>query len=182
MTIVVTGTKNPIKLQAVERGFLAFQCQHSETLPYPLKFISEQVSNGGTPAQPMNEGEALRGAISRSENAAKLREADFGVGVEGGIFLVGEHWICNGWVSVHSVAHERSWIGQCPGVMVPRGIMDMILREGKELGDAEDEYWGNTNTKQGMGLTGIVSQGMITRSEAFSIATVCALGAMQCVL
>lgn len=178
MTLVAVGSKNPIKLQAVKRAFYAFQCQHPNAFLDELTIMSVHTSNGGMPAMPMNEAEILHGAIHRAEQSSLHEGTTLGVGAEGGIFLIGENWFCNSWVAIHR--RGSTWIGQGPGVMVPRPIMGMILQQGMELGDAEDIYFGNVNTKQGIGLTGTISQGMITRSESFSLAAVCALGAMKC--
>lgn len=181
MTHVVVGSLNPIKCSAVSRAFKTYSLQFPEEIADPLTF-SNMMAETPILDQPRTNYETMRGAIYRARYSADKMRADYGVGLEGGIFPVGANWFCNSWVAIAQPHHDTVWIGQGPGVMIPSGIMSYITHDGLELGDAEDRYFSLMDIKRGIGLTGIMSREMITREDSFSLATLCALGSMKFIL
>ena len=78
-TLVVIASHNPVKIRAVEKAFaLQFPDQDIEFLACSA---ASDVSD-----QPRSDEETRRGARNRAQNAAVThRQADFWIGLEGGI-------------------------------------------------------------------------------------------------
>lgn len=77
---VVVASQNPVKKEAVFNGFSAY---------FPaIEMVTMEVESGVSD-QPFTDEETKKGARNRAENARKLtQEADFWVGIEGGIQAV----------------------------------------------------------------------------------------------
>jgi inosine/xanthosine triphosphatase len=76
---IIVASRNPVKIAAVREGF-AQMFPQSELQTEGISVPSEVAD------QPFSEAETFRGAENRASNAQKLKpEADFWVGVEGGI-------------------------------------------------------------------------------------------------
>ena len=72
---IAVASKNPVKIQAVNRAF---------SLYFPaVEIISIEVGSGVS-SQPFNE-EIKKGAENRARQALKATNAEFGIGLEGGI-------------------------------------------------------------------------------------------------
>jgi inosine/xanthosine triphosphatase len=59
--------------------------------------------------------------------------------------------------------------------LIPPAMSNLILREGMELGDADDQIFGRTNSKSGSGTVGMLSRGLIDRSNYYEQALILAL-------
>ena len=64
--------------------------------------------------------------------------------------------------------------GKTGTFFLPKRVMDMI-KEGMELGEADDIVFGMTNSKQENGAVGILTGNVITRTELYKAATVLSL-------
>ena len=53
--------------------------------------------------------------------------------------------------------------------------MAQLVRDGMELGDADDEVMGTVGAKQGAGTVGALTRGVIDRSEYYEPAVVLAM-------
>jgi len=58
--------------------------------------------------------------------------------------------------------------------MLPSALSDLV-KEGMELGDADDKAFGRTNSKHGSGTVGVLTDGMIDRSAYYEHALILAL-------
>jgi len=58
---------------------------------------------------------------------------------------------------------------------LPQGITKLILEDGMELGDADDKFFSRTNSKQGSGSVGILTDGLINRADYYVHAAILAL-------
>lgn len=91
---IVVASQNPVKVQSVERAFK--RCFPDEALT--VKGVSVP---SGVNAQPMTADETLTGATNRAQNAkAAVPEADFWVGLEGGLEQVCGRVFTFGWVFI----------------------------------------------------------------------------------
>jgi inosine/xanthosine triphosphatase len=146
MKIVVAST-NPVIVQAVRNGF---------TRMFPeadFEIVTVSVPSGVND-QPRSSAETLQGALNRTRNAAGLHpQADYWVGVEGGIELEGEGFageMCAfAWIVVQSP--ERLGKGCTGRFYLPPAVADLV-RQGVELGQADDMVFG-TATQAGNGLS-----------------------------
>ncbi len=166
MKKIIVASKNPVKINA---SLIGFQKMFPEET-----FEIEGVSvPSGVPDQPKAE-EILKGAMTRAENAFKERsEADFWIGIEGGIEENNGEMETRAWAVIKS---KNGKVGRAlgGGFLLPEKVAKLI-RKGKELGEADDIVFGRINSKQDIGAVGILTGGVATRTDYYSKAVVLAL-------
>jgi inosine/xanthosine triphosphatase len=164
--IVAVGSVNPVKVAAVQTAFAAV---------FPEENITVKPADveSGVAAQPMSDRESIRGATTRAKKALKLIQADFGVGLEGGLQQINGRWFDCGWMVVVDRA-GRVGIGSTLRMQVPERIMTLI-RGGLELGDALDLVWKRQNIKQAEGHFGLMSRRLVTRTSGYRDGMIAAL-------
>ncbi|MFZ1360688.1 MAG: inosine/xanthosine triphosphatase [Candidatus Saccharimonadales bacterium] len=165
---IIVASKNPIKIAAVRSGF--------ENL-FP-EFESIDIEGVSVPSgvrdQPMTFEETLEGAKNRVVNAkADFPDADFWVGLEGGVDLHGSEMAVSGWV----VAEDKSGrVGKSMTntIYLPPRVAELVAG-GMELGEADDVVFGTHNSKQSNGAVGILTHDVLQREEGFMMGVVGAL-------
>lgn len=163
---VAVGSKNPVKIEAVERAF--------ETV-WPKRrwnVVGVEVSSGVSD-QPMTDIESIKGATNRAKKSLKKLNSEFGVGLEGGLQKLGERWFDCGWVVVVDSTGKVGY-GSSVRIEVPSKIMKLI-NAGKELGDANDIVFKKKNSKQAEGYFGLMTKGAITRAGGYKEGVIMAL-------
>jgi inosine/xanthosine triphosphatase len=166
MKKIIVASKNPVKITATLEGFRSI---------FPdEEFEAAGVSvPSGVGNQPFSDAETLRGALNRADAACSHDpNADFWVGIEGGIEDKGSEMEAFAWVVVRS----KTLIGKGKSgtFFLPERVMNMI-KEGMELGEADDIVFGMTNSKQEHGAVGILTGNVINRTELYKAATVLSL-------
>ncbi len=175
ITLVVAST-NPVKLQAAAHGFQRL-FPDREVVAVPV------VVPSGVAHQPSSDEETLRGALNRSANArAAYPEADMWIGIEGGVQPIGSELAAFAWVVVRS--KEMLGKGRTGTFFLPPAVAELI-RQGKELGEADDIVFGRTNSKQENGAVGLLTDNVIDRAQLYEHAMILALipfknGALYC--
>jgi inosine/xanthosine triphosphatase len=166
MKKIVIASKNPVKIQAVKNGFKKmFPSQKFE-------FISVSVASGVSD-QPLSNNETFLGAKNRADNASKeLKDADFYCGIEGGIGPIDNEMEAFAWVVVKSV--DRYGKSRTATFFLPKQVVQLI-KEGKELGDADDIVFNRKNSKQESGAVGILTGDIIDRTKYYTEAIILAL-------
>ncbi len=163
---VLVASKNPVKLEAVKTGF-------SRMFPsMELEFLNASVPSH-VEDQPMDNEATFKGALNRANNAkSAFADADFWVGVEGGIERAGDEMAAFAWIVILSA--EKSGKARTGSFFLPEKVRELI-DAGKELGEADDIVFGHSNSKQTNGAVGILTQNCITRTTLYSEAVVLAL-------
>ena len=104
----------------------------------------------------------------------KAPDADYWVGIEGGLQIPeqGEMEVF-AWIVIRGRDGKvgKSKTGTC---FLPKETA-LLVEQGKELGDADDIVFGQTNSKQQNGTVGNLTGDVITRSTYYSEAVVLAL-------
>jgi len=166
MQKVIVASSNPVKVRAVLEGFKAM-FPGEEFVHIGLKFDSP-VSD-----QPMDDAETRTGAIRRAEMARKISaDADYWVGVEGGVDEEPEGMIVYAWVVI--LSKERSGQARSASFFLPPEIAELV-RQGKELGEADDLFFSRSNSKQENGAIGILTADAIDRQRLYEPAVIMAL-------
>jgi inosine/xanthosine triphosphatase len=164
-TIIVAST-NPVKIQAALAGFQAM---------FPAETFTVQGVSvpSGVSDQPMSDEETLAGALNRARAARQhLPDADFWTGIEGGIEEKhGDLWAF-AWVAV--LGNNLTGKGRTAAFTLPHEIADLV-RQGVELGIADDRVFGRSNSKQGNGAVGILTDDVVDRTRYYVHAVVMAL-------
>lgn len=152
---VIVGSTNPVKVGAAREVF--------EKIDPNVEIVSIAVESG-VPHQPWGDEETRQGAINRA-HAAMRDGADYAVGFEGGVVET-EHGIMTcAWCAVINAA-EKCGLGGSVNMMLPPKVQD-ALRHGAELGPAMDDLVGESNTKQGSGAAGILTDGLTDRKMEY---------------
>ena len=166
---IVVGSQNPAKLEAVSIAFASFFPQESFEVQ-PISVPS------GVSAQPLSDAETLMGATNRAKAACEVTpEADYWLGIEGGLQPVQgepESFLSYCWVVV--LGREQAGRARSASYELPKAICDLI-RQGMELGDADDLIFGVSGSKGESGGVGLLTGDRVTRSQFYAEAVKLAL-------
>ncbi len=166
MNTIAVASKNPVKVAAALNGFR--QMFPSEE----FKALSVQV-HSSVSDQPMTSDETLSGAFNRATNAKEiLPDADYWVGIEGGVEENGREMAAFAWVVIHS--RDQTGKGRTGTFYLPPKISDLV-RSGKELGEADDIVFKRSNSKQENGAIGLLTGNLIDRTQLYEMAVLFAL-------
>jgi inosine/xanthosine triphosphatase len=166
MMNIVIASSNPVKIKAVLEGF-------NKMFPDEVFSIRSVNSDHGIPSQPLGDEETLGGAETRAKLAQEMDpEADFWVGVEGG---VAEWKIGMGafaWVVI--LSSSQCGRGRSGEFFLPEKVAELV-RQGVELGEADDRVFSRNNSKQENGAIGLLTANTIDRAGLYIPAVVFAL-------
>ncbi len=166
MKTIVLASHNPVKIQATKTGF-------QDMFPNEGFEIRTVSAPSGVGDQPMSSAETLLGAQNRAENAARLSpEADFWVGIEGGVEALGSDLTAFAWVFIRS--KDRTGKSKTGTFFLPPKVA-WLVRQGKELGEADDIVFAKSNSKQANGAIGLLTGDVIDRASLYAQAVVLAL-------
>lgn len=161
---IIVGTCNEAKLNAVECAAQTVFDISSEVESYAAK--------SGVSDQPISLEEMYIGAKNRAVAALNSDDnADFGVGLEGGLSIFQNRWFDSGIV----VAIDRGCnegIGETIKLEIGTGIMKLI-KNGMELSDALVEITGH-NTTQTRDCFKALTDDKLSVIPAFTDATIAA--------
>jgi inosine/xanthosine triphosphatase len=157
---ILVGSKNPVKIASVEE---AFQNYFSD-----INVEGVEVDSGVS-IQPVNY-ETFLGAQNRAMKLKELNDADklnadFFVGIEGGIAKQFDKWFAFGCMCIID-KEGKTGFGLSPHFELPNSIIEKLL-SGTELGDVIDEIMNQQNTKQHHGAIGFFTNGIMNRKELY---------------
>lgn len=165
---ILVASENPVKIAAVEEAFGKF---------FPELIIEGVKLDSGVSAQPVQD-ETFIGAQKR---AFALREydqenkinADYYVGIEGGVSEYFERWFGYGCMFILD-SKGRTAVGMSPHFELPSSVVSKLLN-GAELGDIIDELSTDNNSKQKSGAIGYFTRDVIDRKELYVSGLISAL-------
>jgi inosine/xanthosine triphosphatase len=163
---IIVASKNPIKINTTKQGF-------EKVFPNEIIEVIGVSVNSGVSEQPRSDGDTLKGAISRVNNAAKLYKADYWVGMEAGLEEIGKDLLSFSWIVIKSKMGKYGK-GKTSTYVLPEKIAELI-RQGKELGEADDIVFKKRNSKQMNGAVGILTNDLLTRTSFYETAVILAL-------
>lgn len=163
---IIVASKNPVKINAVKNGF-------EKMFPnQKFEFIGISVPSD-VADQPFCNSETFLGAKNRADNASKeIKDAHFYVGIEGGIEQIEDEMEAFAWIFVKSEGKYGK--SKTATFFLPKQVVQLI-KEGKELGDADDIVFNKTNSKQENGAVGILTGNIIDRTKYYTEAVILAL-------
>jgi len=163
---VVIASKNPVKQAAVQNGFKAVF--NYSNFDFAGISVESEVSD-----QPKNDQETLMGATNRANNARKLQPgASYWVGIEGGIEQNDNEMVAFAWVVI--ISENNTGKAKTASFFLPNKVVELV-KEGKELGVADDEVFGTNNSKQKSGAVGLLTDNIIDRERYYTEAVILAL-------
>ncbi|MDS0281129.1 inosine/xanthosine triphosphatase [Haloarcula onubensis] len=159
---VAIGSENPVKVRALERVV-----PEAETTALGVE--------SGVPEQPWGRSETVRGARNRADAALAVTDADYGVGIEGGVAerdVPGGLWLVM-WAAVTD--GTTSHLGAGPSIRLPAAVAQR-LRNGEELGPVLDDELGREDIAEQEGAIGVYTAGRVGRADALVDAVAGAFG------
>jgi inosine/xanthosine triphosphatase len=164
--IVVVSSTNRVKTKAAKEGFQAL-------LPGPYEFLEVKVETE-VAAQPFSDAETLLGASNRVRNARIAKpDADFWIGIEGGVDEHDGNLLNFAWVVVAS-KEGRTGKARTPAYYLPEESARLV-REGLELGQADDQVFGTSDSRSGSGSVGLLTGDVVDRAGFYTQAVILAL-------
>jgi inosine/xanthosine triphosphatase len=157
---ILVGSGNPVKISSVE---IAFSNYFDDI---EVKGIAVE---SGVSSQPIDD-ETFVGAQNRAIslkliNDQKNFNADYFVGIEGGITKQFDKWFAFGCMCIVD-KEERIGFGMSPYFELPDIVVEKLLI-GKELGEVMDEIMNQVNSKQKNGAIGFFTNGVMNRRELY---------------
>ncbi len=164
--IIVLASTNPVKKKAT---LSAFRAMFPDT-----EFEIETINvASGVSDQPETSAETLTGAQNRARNARALKpHANYWVGIEGGVDELDGELAAFAWIVVESAA--LSGKSRTGTFFLPEKIAELI-RQGKELGEADDIVFNQRNSKRKYGAIGLLTRNIVTRFILYRHAIILAL-------
>ncbi len=167
MKLIFVGSENPVKVGSTLLGF-------QEMFPTQDFVVSGKYAPSLVSAQPKTEQETLNGAINRADYLQKhVQEADFCVGIEGGVEKQYQKLATFAWVVIKS-KDGLVGIARTATFFLPDKVANLIAM-GNELGQADDIIFGTSNSKQSNGSVGILTGNVLTRTTYYKQAVILAL-------
>jgi len=123
--------------------------------------------------QPQSNHEALLGAENRARNAKiEAPHADYWIGIEGGVEKL--EWGLSAFAWIVIISGSKIGKSRTGTFFLPQAVADLV-NQGKELGDADDMVFGQTNSKQNQGAVGLLTSDAIDRTNFYTEAVILAL-------
>jgi len=165
---IIVGSVNPVKINAVREAFLKY---YKDFLVEGIKvdsFVHRQPKNYET-----FEGAENRALELVKINNTEMLQADFFVGIEGGIMKHVDKWFAFGCMCIIDKKMNKSF-GTSPHFQIPNEVAVRLLA-GEELGEVMDEIMKMKNTKQNLGAIGFFTNGVINRTQLYVPGIIAAL-------
>lgn len=155
---IAVGTMNEAKKAAVSAIF-------SEAFETDVELLPHDVESGIS-SMPMANEETATGAINRAFAVREIEpDADYYVGLEGGVYEGPRGMYLLGWVAILKSGSDVLGLGHSGGVKLPRDIAE-ALRAGGELGPLMKERTGD-DIRHSLGTTGLLTKGLYPRNREF---------------
>jgi inosine/xanthosine triphosphatase len=175
--IAVGSTRRP-KLDAITEALRQF----GDLLASGTQFEVVGVEiESGVSHTPSSRDELMLGARQRAEALIRLARDKgeswrYFVGLEGGLDLVDEgdrrRTFLESWAYVSDGRYGH--FGRSGAVEMPDALAREVLEQGVELSVAIDKFAGAVGIRDAQGAWGVLSGGLISRTEAFRVATIAA--------
>lgn len=167
MPQLVIASTNPVKINAALQAF-------QRVFPDESFTASGVAVETGVSEQPMTSAETMQGAMNRADNARDRQpDADYWIGIEGGIEDTDIGMQCFAWVIILG-RDERIGRGQTAVFYVPIEVAALV-RDGMELGHADDHVFQRDNSKQKNGAIGLLTDDAVDRTSYYVQAVIMAL-------
>ncbi len=154
---IAVGSHNPVKVASTQAVFTRL-CRAAIT-------VQAVEVESGVPAQPWGDEQTRRGAIQRALEARRRTGCAWGIGFEGGLLDVSGDLYTSAWCAVVGPDGRLS-TASGENLLLPPAVAAEV-RRGVELGTAIDHLSGARGTKRRGGAIGVLTDGLLTRTEAY---------------
>ena len=162
--LIVLGSTSPVKINATRQAFEAYFDN--------VEVKGIQVPSGIKPF-PTSEEETFQGAVNRAKAVFEMEQADYYVGLEGGLQTL------NGYTIVKQIAvvlhEEKTGVGISSGYNAPEAVINQLDMTSDESRKILDKYFGKTEILSKEGIIGVLTNGNLNRTTISRDAIICAL-------
>ncbi len=180
---LAVGSLNPVKITAAVSGTeRALSGQRQDLQPQQQSIRVESVGfnvPSGVADQPIGDDVTKTGSINRAKAAFDAFVSErgvaptFAVGMEGGVAVSSSDELeCFAYMSVYD--GSRVGTARTGTFVLPARFRDLVLKDGMELGHADDLVFGTSNSKQKAGSVGQLTNGVIDRAAFYEHALILA--------
>ena len=167
-TKVLIGSGNSVKIESTRQSFSKFF--------KPVEVKGFRVDSGVS-AQPFNE-DTFTGAKNRAGHVKRINDerclnADFFVGIEGGVLQLYNRWFQFTVIYISDSQHRESF-GTTGLYELPDWIIEKLLT-GTELSHIIDELAQDSNTREKQSASGFFTNGVVNRLQNYTQAITFAL-------
>lgn len=193
--IVAVGSKRGPKVNSVIEALASIRNTMTQEIDFEILGIEVP---SGVRHTPLSREDLMTGARHRAEALVRIARTEnkpwkFFVGLEGGIDVIpgsevmpnldvildidivneaGKRWVfLENWAYVTDGTSLGAF-GQSGAVLLPDSLAKTVVDDGIELSEAIDEFAGAHNIRDREGAWGILTQGLISRQEAFRVAVI----------
>ena len=178
--LVVLGSKRGPKLRALEAVLRELGGE------FAAAEVVVREAESGVRETPLQRAEIMRGAWNRAEAVrALVPEADFWVGMEGGLHIETGDWRLQaggafssslqspasslGWLENWACVSDgrRTYFGCGGSIPLPEAIIREVVERGRSLAEVIDQLSGKQDVRSSEGTWGILTGGRITREAVF---------------
>jgi inosine/xanthosine triphosphatase len=175
--IAVGSTRRP-KLSAVTEAVRSFGSLLAPGAQLDVVGVEVESGVGHTPA---NRADLMQGARQRADALMRVAKEKseswrYFVGLEGGLDIIEAgktpRVMLESWAYVSD--GRNGYYGRSGGVEIPDALAQEVLENGVELSIAIDRFAGAVGIRDAQGAWGVLSSGLISRTEAFRVAVIAA--------
>jgi inosine/xanthosine triphosphatase len=164
---VVVASRNPVKVGATTQAFKTL-------FPDAILEVTSVNVDSGAGDQPDSDEATRQGARVRALRSREaIPDADFWVGLEGGIEIIDNQLMAFAWMAVQARVGDVSE-ARSTTLPLPPAVMKLVVG-GLELGEANDRVFSTVNSKQGGGAYGLLTDGLYTREGIYAQTLIMAL-------
>jgi inosine/xanthosine triphosphatase len=179
--LIGIGTKNKAKLKACRRALYHLNKKYLFMKEPELIAL---VTKTTVPDMPITKTDLKQGALQRALFVYKTlkhkgKTIDFAVGLEGGIYQDSDpdmntnDTYLQSWAYVYN-GHKGYW-GSSPALALPQSVSREVYTRKRELAEVMDHLSGRNDVRSHAGAFGILTEHLITRSDSFYLAIICAM-------
>jgi inosine/xanthosine triphosphatase len=162
--LVVLGSNSPVKINATKQAFDAYFDD--------VEVKGIQVPTGIKPF-PTSDEETFQGAVNRVEAVSKKVNADYYVGLEGGLHCLNEYTIVKQIAVIKK--GEMMCVGISSGYTAPLSLINQLDMTSDESRKILDKYFGKKEILSKEGIIGVLTNGVLNRTMISRDAIICAL-------
>ena len=154
--LVAVGSSNAVKIKAVRN---TLRCLSIKASVKSVKVSSD------VPPQPIGQNSIIKGAVSRAKRALRSGNFDLGIGIEAGLMKVAH--VQSRFLDVEwcAIVDKRGAVtlGHSSGFEYPRMVIEVVMKEKKEIAEVMERFTGIKNIGRRMGAIGYLSRGKLNR-------------------
>lgn len=151
---IAIGSKNRVKIEAVKN---ALNDENVFVIPCSAFSLVRE--------QPLSDEETLQGAVNRAKHCLELTESDLAIGLEAGIVLKEQVYLCH-WGAIVD-RQNNTYITNGPLILLPEEYRGPLLN-GQSLEDLMQHTTGIENLGTKAGAIGIFTQNLLNREQVLT--------------